>query len=63
MKSYLTIYPVVRKGFESIEELGDVINRSRSYCKTRLNGKAEFTRREVTLIANYLGVDIQEVKP
>lgn len=61
MKNYLTCYPVIRNGFESIEELGEEINRSRSYCKQRLNGSKQFTQRELRKIANYLGIDPKEI--
>lgn len=61
MKSRMTYYPLIRAEFESISELGEVINRSRSYCKQRLNGSLPFTHKDKVLIARYLGVDVSEV--
>ena len=55
MKSRLTYYPIVRREFENMQELADVINKSVSYCKERLNGKKTFTMNDKRLIANYLG--------
>lgn len=61
MKSRMTFYPVIRRSFETMEELSNVINRSVSYCQQRLNGKSEFTHKDKVLIAGYLGVDVSEV--
>lgn len=54
MKSRLTYYPIIRREFESMEELSRVINKSVSYCKLRMNGKEPFTMNDKRLIANYL---------
>ena len=61
MKNRLTFYPRIRRGFGSVRELSEVINRSESYCKKRLNGKEEFTQKEKNLIASYLHIDVEEV--
>lgn len=61
MKSYKSFYPLIRRSFGSIEELSNVINRSASYCKSRLNGKKEFTVRERKMIADYIGTDFEKV--
>lgn len=61
MKNRLNYYPLVRRSFGTIKELGEVINRSESYCKQRLNGKFEFTFRERKLIADYLEVEVKEI--
>lgn len=61
MKSRLKFYPIIRREFATVEELGNVINRKRSYCKTRLAGRADFTRNERQLIANFIGCDLSEV--
>lgn len=62
MRNKLTFYPLIRREFESVQELAGVINRSESYCKKRLNGRLSFTQNERRLIADYLHVGIQEVK-
>lgn len=54
MKSRLNFYPVLRREFENMQELADVINKSRRYVQNRLNGNAAFTNNEKRLIAEYL---------
>lgn len=61
MKNRLTFYPIVRREFGTIKELAEVINRSESYCKKRLNGQLFFTHNDKKLIADYLHVAIEEV--
>lgn len=62
MKSRMTYYPIIREQFDRIEELAEVINRERTYCKLRLNGQKSFTFQERQLIANYLHVEVEEIK-
>lgn len=61
MRNRLTFYPLIRREFETVRELSEVINRSESYCKKRLNGQLNFTHKDKTIIANYLNVEITEV--
>lgn len=61
MKSRLTYYPIIRREFESIQELADLINKSYSYVKQRMNGKNNFTMREKRIIADYLQKDAKEI--
>lgn len=61
MRSVLTFYPMIRRAFKNISELGELINRSDSYCKKRLAGHEEFTDKEKRIIANYLGILETEV--
>lgn len=63
MKSRMNFYPLIRREFETISELAQTINKSISYCQTRLNGQKEFTHNDKRLIAEYIGTDIQEVRP
>ncbi len=62
MKSRLLFYPLIRREFADMQELSEVINKSLSYCKARMSGKKEFTHKDKALIANYLSVDVSEVK-
>ena len=41
MKHYkdIPLFPVIRRNFKSIKELGNVINRSESYVGRCLNGR------------------------
>ena len=49
-------YPKVRRGFGSLEEIAEVINRSVTYVSVRMIRKGfDFTRREKILITEYLG--------
>lgn len=61
MRNYLTFYPLIRREFGTVKELSEVINRSESYCKKRLNGQFQFTHKDKVLIAKYLNVDVEEV--
>lgn len=61
MKCRLTFYPRLRSEFTDIQELADVINRSRRYVQFRLSGKATFTHREKALILEYLGIETSEI--
>ena len=60
MKSYKSTYPVLRRSFSRISEIGEVINRSDSYIKKRMNGSEEFTRREKVLILDALAIEPTE---
>lgn len=61
MKNRLTFYPLIRREFDTVRELSEVINRSESYCKKRLNGQFQFTHKDKQLIAKYLHVSVEEV--
>lgn len=63
MKNRLAFYPIIRRKVGTMKELGEVINRSESYCKKRMNGTFEFSQRELNMIAEYLHVDVTELKP
>lgn len=63
VKSRVNFYPLIRREFETREELADVINKSVSYCQIRLSGQREFSFKDKKKIAEHIGVDIQEVRP
>lgn len=59
MKSYKYFcYPMLRRSYGTLEELGRVINRGTAAMQKRMNGKIEFTNREKELILKDLGEEI-----
>lgn len=62
MKSHTHLYPQLRRDFESVEELCNVINKKRSSVLNRLNGRQDFTYNEMKLIAVYLGEDVSKAR-
>lgn len=56
MKSYSkSNYPLLRREFANMQELADVLNKSRSYVNLRMCGVKEFTHRDKLHILAYLG--------
>lgn len=49
-------YPKVYQNFKTADEIGEVINRSRSYVNKAL--REGFTKREMSLLNNYKGIDL-----
>lgn len=61
-KSAKARYPKVRRAFGSLQEIGDVINRSRTYVAVRMiSGGPDFTRKEKLMIVSYLGKTADQV--
>ena len=61
-KSENARYPKIRRAFGTLEEIGAVINRSRTYVSTRMvSGRADFTHREKLLLVGYLGKTADDV--
>lgn len=61
-KSAKARYPKVRRAFGTLEEIGDVINRSRTYVAVRMiAGDVDFTRKEKLMIVDYLGKKAEDV--
>ena len=62
MKHYkdIPLFPIIRRNFKSIKELGEVINRSESYVGRCLNGRQPFSALEKRLILSRLGVQPTE---
>lgn len=60
MKNRLNFYPFLRREFSDLQEVADVLNRSRRYVQDRFNGKKDFTKRERVLIVNYLRTNTEE---
>lgn len=62
MKHYkeIPLFPIIRRNFKSIKELGEVINRSESYTGRCLNGRQPFSALEKRLILSSLGVPITD---
>ena len=62
MKHYkeIPLFPIIRRNFKSIKELGEVINRSESYTGRCLNGRQHFSALEKRLILSSLGVPITD---
>ena len=61
-KSAKARYPKVRRAFGTLEEIGEIINRSRTYVAVRMiDGGPDFTRREKLMIAEYLGKPAEDV--
>lgn len=50
-------YPLIMRTYQSYEDLGRVIFRSRSYVNNCLNGRRDFTRPEKLAILIDLGYD------
>lgn len=62
-KSTKARYPKVRREFGTLEEIGDVINRSRTYVAVRMViGNEDFTRKEKLMIVSYLGKTADRVE-
>lgn len=62
-KSAKARYPKVRRAFGYLQEIGDVINRSRTYVAVRMiGGDVDFTRKEKLLIVDYLGKTADQVE-
>ena len=63
-KSAKARYPKVRRAFGSLQEIGDVINRSRTYVAVRMiSGGSDFTRKEkLMIVVNYLGKTADQVE-
>lgn len=62
-KSDKARYSRVRRAFGSMEELGDVINRSRTYVAVRMiSGDLDFTHREKLRVLEYLGEPIEKLR-
>ncbi len=62
-KSAKARYPKVRRAFGTLEEIGEVINRSRTYVAVRMiRGNEDFTRKEkLMIVVNYLGKTTDQV--
>ena len=62
-KSEKARYPKVRRAFGYLQEIGDVINRSRTYVAVRMiSGGPDFTRKEkLMIVVNYLGKKAEDV--
>lgn len=62
MKHYkeIPLFPIIRRNFKSIKDLGEVINRSESYTGRCLNGRQPFSALEKRLILSSLGVPITD---
>ena len=50
----------LRDRFETLDEIADVINRSRRYTIDRVNRKKEFTDREKRILCAHLGMEYSE---
>lgn len=48
------LYPVLRRRYSTVEQLGRVINRSRTSVWRRLKGEVEFTAGDMFLILDDL---------
>lgn len=57
MKSRKHGYPEIRREFKSVQELADLINRSQSYVKNRMNGRGEFSENEKRIIRMHIRSD------
>lgn len=62
MRTRLNFYPFLRRQFTDMEEVANVLNRSRRYVQNIFNGKKEFTKKERDLIVNYLKPTEEELK-
>lgn len=60
MKHYkeIPLFPIIRRNFKSIRDLGNVINRSESYVGRCLNGYQPFSELEKRLILSALDVPV-----
>ncbi len=56
IKSRLNFFPNIRSDYNTAQEVGDVINKSRDYVLKRLNGKFDFTYREKCMLAREVGL-------
>lgn len=54
-KSVSARFPMIRREFATSEEIGEVLNRSKSYVTARMVGKRSFTYRDKKLILAHLG--------
>lgn len=62
MKHYkdIPLFPIIRRNYKSIKQLGEVINRSESYVGRCLNGRQPFSALEKRLILTDLGQPITD---
>ena len=65
MKIYKTFptFPELHRHYASYEDLGAVINRSKSYVNNCLNGRREFTEREKKMIAADMQMEVEDLFP
>lgn len=65
MKAYKTEtgFPELRRYYKSYEDLGHVINRSKSYVNNCLNGRRQFSELENKLLAADMNADVSEIFP
>ena len=63
-KSAKARYPKVRRAFGTLEEIAEIINRSRTYVAVRMiTGDVDFTRKEkLMIVVNYLGKKAEQVE-
>jgi len=57
----MELFPKLCRAFESEDELGEAINKCRTYISQRLNGKAEFTFRDKKLALAYIHEPIEQM--
>lgn len=51
----------LRREFGTLEEMGEVLNRSKGYVSARMVGKQSFTYRDKKLLLSYLGETIEKM--
>lgn len=54
-------FNVIRERFRTVDEVAEVINRSRRYTQDRITMKKDFTARDRKLIAKHLGMSEEEI--
>lgn len=54
-------YPRIRREFATLEEMAEILNRSRSYVAARMVGKQPFSYREKKHLLNYLGAPVEDM--
>lgn len=57
MRSKKHRFPELRRAFDSLDQMAQAINRSKSYVNNRLNGRGEFTENDKKLFRIVLGND------
>lgn len=57
MRSKKHRFPELRRSFDSLDQMAQAINRSKSYVNNRLNGRGEFTENDKKLFRIVLGND------
>lgn len=60
-KNKTVYFPLIRRFFESTEELAELIGRSRNYTTQRMNGHKEFNKCEKIAIAQAMGVEVADI--